>query len=267
MTLALADASQPAAALSDASPTAGSPAEEPSALPPTTTAAQRFEAANAAFAAGRYAEAREGFEQVLREDGASPSVLFNLGNASFRAGRIADAILAYERALLLAPRDQDVRANLRQARNAAELPNDDGGAWGRLVGLATIDGWAWLASGGLWLLCGALIALRLLRGTTGVAARRALRGIVACAAALVVVASAACATRLRDRDRAVVLATDPVLRVAPYESATAAAELVPGDVVRIERMHDGFALVRTRDGKTGWMADGAVARIASIVGL
>ncbi|MEW6272015.1 MAG: tetratricopeptide repeat protein, partial [Thermodesulfobacteriota bacterium] len=128
---------------------------------------QRFESANAAFAAGRYAEAREGFAQVLREDGASASVLFNLGNASFRAGRVADAILSYERALLLAPRDQDVRANLRRAREAAELPADDGGAWGRLVALATLDGWAFLASGGLWLLCGALIALRLVRADSG----------------------------------------------------------------------------------------------------
>ncbi|MEW6270534.1 MAG: SH3 domain-containing protein, partial [Thermodesulfobacteriota bacterium] len=95
----------------------------------------------------------------------------------------------------------------------------------------------------------------------------ALRISAAAAAAVLLVAGAACATRLRDRDRAIVLATDPVLRVAPYDSATASAEIVPGDVVRIERVHEGFALVRTRDGRTGWVAGASVARIASAGGL
>jgi tetratricopeptide (TPR) repeat protein len=223
-----------------------------------------FETANAAFAAGRYAEARAAFEQLLRQEGPSASILFNLGNASFRAGRVADAILFYERALLLAPRDQDVRANLRQARKAADLPVPEEGAWRRLVGLATTDGWAWLASGGLYVLCAALIARRLLRdGGAHVVVRRALRVTAAGAATVLVAAGAACVTRLGERDRAIVLASDPVLRVAPFASATASAELVPGEIVRIERAHGGFSLVRTQGGKSGWVADGSVARIAS----
>jgi len=224
---------------------------------------QRFERANAAFAAGQYAEARAGFAEILASDGNSAAVLFNLGNASLRAGVIGDAILSYERALLLAPRDQDIRANLRQARKAANLPLPEDGAWTRLVHLLTTNGWAWLASAALYLLCATLLAFRLLRDDARRASlRRGLRGGAAGAAALLLVAAAAGATRLGELDRAVVLASDPVLRVAPYASATASSELAPGDIVRVERTHEGFALVRTGAGKSGWVSEASVARIA-----
>jgi hypothetical protein len=80
-----------------------------------------------------------------------------------------------------------------------------------------------------------------------------------------VIASAACATRLRELDRAVVLASDPALRVAPYASATTSSALAPGEIVRVERTHEGFALVRTAAGKSGWLSEGSVALIVSSV--
>jgi tetratricopeptide (TPR) repeat protein len=223
----------------------------------------RFERANAAFAAGDYASARSGFAEILADDGPSAAVLFNLGNASLRAGDVGDAVLSYERALLLAPRDQDVRANLRQARKASNLPTPDEDGWTRTVHLLTDNGWAWLTSGALYVLCAALLAARLLRDDGRRAgARRALRLGAAAAAALLVFAGAACATALRERDRAVVLGRDPALRVAPYASATTSSELAPGEIVRVERTHEGFTLVRTAAGKSGWMSPGSVAAIA-----
>lgn len=239
------------------------------ALPPSARGAdedertQRFERANAAFAASDYAAAKTGFEEILAADGPSPAVLFNLGNASLRAGLIGDAVLSYERALLLAPRDQDIKANLRQARRSANLPLPEDGVWIRFVRALTTDAWAWLASAGLWALCALLLTRRLQRGEPRWASlRRGLRGAIAAAAALLVVGVAACATRLHERDRAVVLASDPALRVAPYASATASGELAPGEIVRVERSHEGFTLVRTAAGKSGWLSAASVAQIA-----
>lgn len=226
--------------------------------------AQRFESANAAFAAGDFGAAKDTLEAIVTRDGPSPAVLYNLGNACFRAGLIGEAVLSYERALLLAPRDQDVRANLRQVRSAAGLPEPEASAWTRLVHLLTTDTWAWLASAALYLACAALLGLRLLRaGAPAHPARGALRWAAAALAAFVVVAAAACAARLGERDRGVVLGTAPTLRVAPYPSATASGELAPGELVRIERTHQGFNLVRTAAGRSGWLSDDAVARIAN----
>lgn len=224
---------------------------------------QSFESANAAFAEGRFDEARGTLARIAADGGASPAVLYNLGNAAFRAGKPGEAILAYERALLLAPRDQDVRANLRQVRKAAGLPDVEDGPWTRLVHALTANGWAWLASAGLWLACIALLARRLTPASdAGRSSRSALFSTAGVGLAFLLVAGAACATRLVERDRGVVLDGDPTLRVAPYASASVSSELPPGEIVRVERRHEGFTLVRTSAGRSGWMAEGAVARIA-----
>lgn len=224
---------------------------------------EAFEHANAAFAAGDFAAARDGFAALVAQEGPSAAALYNLGNASFRAGRIGESILSYERALLLAPRDQDVRANLRQVRTAAGLEEPTPSPWTRVVRLLTADAWAWLASGALYLLCATLLALRLAR-RLGPAhpARGALRAAVAALLGGMLLASAAATTVLTERDRAVVLDGEPVLRVAPYPSASQSSDLAPGEIVRIERTHQGFSLVRTAAGRSGWLGDGSVARIA-----
>lgn len=222
-----------------------------------------FESANAAFADGRFDEARAAFAQLAARDGGSVAVLYNLGNAAFRAGKPGEAILAYERALLAAPRDQDVRANLRQVRKAAGLPEPEDGPWTRLVRALTANGWAWLASAGLWLACVASLARRLTAGGGAGQLRSALAATAGAGVAILLFAGAACATRLGERDRGVVLDGDPKLRVAPYASATVSSELPPGEIVRIERSHEGFTLVRTAAGRSGWMPDASVGRIAT----
>lgn len=223
---------------------------------------QSFQSANAAFAEGRFDDARATFARLADGGAASPAVLYNLGNAAFRAGKPGEAILAYERALLAAPRDQDVHANLRQVRKAAGLDQPERGPWTRLAQTVTTDAWAWLASIGVWLGCLALLARRVV---TAEPAARSLRSALAAAGAtgfaIVLVAAAACATRLGERDRGVVLDGDPKLRVAPYASASVSSELLPGEIVRIERTHEGFTLVRSPGGRSGWIADGAVGRV------
>jgi tetratricopeptide (TPR) repeat protein len=230
------------------------------------TADARFDAANAAFGAGRFDEARTGLEALGRDEGVSPALLYDLGNAAFRAGRTGEAVLAWERALALAPRDPDVAANLRQARRAAGLPLPEPAPWDRVALLATADGWAWLASACVWL-AAALVLARLLGGRA-LAARPAVRGTVRAATALLVVVAAVAVaggvTQVARRDRGVVLGTDPMLRVAPYPSATASAPLAAGQVVRVERTHEGYVLVRTEDGKAGWVPTAQLGLVADV---
>jgi tetratricopeptide (TPR) repeat protein len=235
----------------------GAAAEE-AAVAATSSAEERFEDANAAFAAGRYEEAVAGFQSIVAADGYSPALLFDLANAYLRAGRLGEAILWYERARLLAPRDPDIQANLRQARRAANLPlPPEGDAWSRLEERASPDGWTIVASAALFVAAALAIAARLGRA-------RARRGsgmgrllAIAVGASLIVAAGAAllAATRLRAFDRAVILGADPSLRVAPYEEATVSSALDPGELVRIERDHQGFRLVRAEDGRSGWVRE------------
>ena len=259
-----------------------SAAESPRPAPVATDPTAAFEAANADFAAGRPAEAVRAFSALAAQHGVSAPLLFNLGNASFRAGEIGEAVLALERALLLAPRDPDIAANLRQVRHAANLPEPEHDLWSSLVAAATADGWAWLASACLTLACAlgvtarhwrgavatpALSGASLLRSTTARStASRRLTGLALAAALLSLVAATACASALAARNRGVVLGREPTLRVAPYASAVASSPLVPGELVELGRPHNDFVLVRTADGRSGWLGVNQVGRIGDLPG-
>ena len=78
--------------------------------------AQDFDAANAAYAEGRYDEAASIYEALLAE---TPDAVlyYNLGNARFKQGELAQAILNYERALRLQPNNKDAQYNLAFAQS------------------------------------------------------------------------------------------------------------------------------------------------------
>ena len=63
-----------------------------------------------------HAKAIELYEGILKSNGESAAVYYNLGNTYYKAGKIAPAILNYERCLLLDPGDSDARFNLQMAR-------------------------------------------------------------------------------------------------------------------------------------------------------
>lgn len=72
--------------------------------------------AEVAYTKEDYAKAIELYEGILKSNGESAAVYYNLGNAYYKAGKIAPAILNYERCLLLDPGDSDARFNLQMAR-------------------------------------------------------------------------------------------------------------------------------------------------------
>ena len=81
-----------------------------------TFAQSAFDAANSAYAEGRYEEAAEGYEALLAEQ-PDEVLYYNLGNARFKQGELAQAILNYERALRLRPGYKDAQYNLAFAQS------------------------------------------------------------------------------------------------------------------------------------------------------
>lgn len=241
-------------------PQAAQPAGTRAGAPPERSLESQVAAANAAFARARYDEAARLFRDAIARHGYSAPLLYDLGNAWLRAGRIGEAVLAYERALALAPRDADVRANLREARRAGHLRNEAPDGWTRLASVASADEWAWAASASLSL-AAALAVLAALRRPAPLASRRLWLGAGAAALAAVL-ASLLCARQVKALDRAVVTAEDARLRDAPYEAAELGSSLPPGEMVRIEQRHGAYALVRTRSGRSGWVPLSTIERIA-----
>ena len=121
-----------------------------------------FDAANAAYADGRYEEAAAMYQSLLDEQ-PDATLYYNLGNARFKQGELAQAILNYERALRLKPNYKDARYNLAfaQSRITDNIVEQDFflSSWARTVRNSLSERTWWSTSIGLFI-C-ALIALLL----------------------------------------------------------------------------------------------------------
>jgi hypothetical protein len=92
--------------------------------------------------------------------GYSAPALFNQANADARSGNTALAIVGYERAKLLAPSDENVRANLNWTRTHAGLPLVSQNWWDRAVSWASPSTMAWLGALGVILMGTAWVLAR-----------------------------------------------------------------------------------------------------------
>ena len=117
-----------------------------------------WEDANAAFASGDYAQAAPLYEKLIERDGPAAARLFNLGNTYAKLNQPGPAVLSYERAALLAPRDADIRANLKLTRpaNAATLQSPPPWWMAPLYWLS-LNEWSWTTALGITLLTGSVL--------------------------------------------------------------------------------------------------------------
>ena len=74
-----------------------------------------FNRGNELYRAGKYQEAANEYEGIIKQGKLSAELYFNLGNAYYRNGQLARAILSYERAAQLHPNDPDIEHNLKLA--------------------------------------------------------------------------------------------------------------------------------------------------------
>ncbi|MEC9047124.1 MAG: BatD family protein [Planctomycetota bacterium] len=102
-----------------------------------------------AYRAGDYVAADAAFEDAYASTG-DRRLLRARGNCQFRLGDLPRARWLYERALLGAPRDAELLANLRVVRQRLELPRHGGDFGGELRWLLDrMTGWERVALGGL----------------------------------------------------------------------------------------------------------------------
>ncbi|MEE3234097.1 MAG: tetratricopeptide repeat protein [Candidatus Latescibacterota bacterium] len=100
-----------------------------------TVAMGLYNEANSHYRDGEFASAIARYERAVESGGINPLLFYNLGNAYFENGNVGKAILWYERAKKLSPRDEDIQANLRFAREVKkDREPDDTGDIERLFG-------------------------------------------------------------------------------------------------------------------------------------
>jgi tetratricopeptide (TPR) repeat protein len=217
-------------------------------------ASTAFDAANRLYDQGKYAEAASSFEQLLQSKISSPALYYNLGNAFYKSGQMGRAIAAYRAAEQITPRDPDVRANLRFARNQVQGPTLASAAWQNWLRKMTLNEWTLLATGALWLL---LLLLALLQWRP--ALNRSFRGGVIVLAAAFLFFGTCLAVVLAERSStpAIVISRDAVVRASPFEGSPNTFTLHDGAEVRIldERkdQNEEWLKVSTDPRRIGWL--------------
>jgi len=214
------------------------------------TPALAFEQANAAFVSGNFRAAIQQYEAILEHDGFSAPVLFNLGNACYRDGQFGAAILNYERAQVLAPHDRAIAANLRVTRKKAGVPAPALSEVEKAARVLTPNTLARLGSIVLTVFCLAIGIGRFFPRFS----RDEIKTIASIAAVMLFLVATAFAIRCREFQRAIVVPTKVPARIAPASAATESFALKAGEPVTVSKTYGQFILVRTPDGRSGWVS-------------
>ena len=211
-----------------------------------------FEQANKLYEQGKFSEAAAAYEKLIASERVSPALYFNFGNALFKSGRIGRAILNYRLGEQLAPRDPDIRANLRFARN--QVSGADARSptwWRRWIGHLTLNEWTVLAAVAVWLWFG-LLALAQWRPSL----KKSLGGYTATVGVAAALLSVCLAVTGYDRfevKSAIVVANEAIVRYGPLDESDRYYTVRDGAELTVLDAKGDWLEVIDRFRRTGWL--------------
>lgn len=219
-----------------------------------------FEAANAAYEAGKFDEAITQYE-ALTAEGESAALYFNLGNAYFKTNAVAKAILYYERALQLKPGDPDVLFNLKLANDRTKdkiekLPELNITRWWKRMTLSMgIDTWGWLSIVFMLVACG-LLLLFLVSRVRSVKTFAFYFGLLFLVGSGFTYFQAAQAQAYAESQTEAIIMTPRVdVKGAPTQSGVNVFVIHAGTKVRVIGERDGWVNIRIASGNEGWIPE------------
>jgi len=209
-----------------------------------------FDAANKLYEQGKFTDAVSAYEKLIQSGSVSPALYFNLGNAFFKSGQAGRALVSYRQAERIAPRDSDLRANLRFVRSQITGPTRLPGRWQRWLGTLALNEWTALASVALWVW---LLLLALIQFRPGW--KPPLRTWVVFsglgAALLCVCLGGALITD--STKTATVIAPEVFVRNGPLDESQTAFTVHDGAELNVIDQKEGWLQVSAGDRRTGWL--------------
>jgi tetratricopeptide (TPR) repeat protein len=197
--------------------------------------------------AGQFPEAAAAFEKSAQAQPAS-GTLVNLGVAEWQRGHAGTAILAWEQAQWIDPFDPRARANLKFARQVAQVDAPQLKWFETASTWLPPDSWVWLAGASLWLAAGLLVLPGILRrrkaGWQQMLAALAAGFFLFCLTASLGVVSR---THI-----GFVLKKNAPLLLTPTREGEVILTLSAGEPARRLRTRGNYFLIRTT-GESGWI--------------
>jgi tetratricopeptide (TPR) repeat protein len=236
----------------------------PAGAPASESARALFDRGLSAYERGEYEDAVKSFGEAAAQGVEDPIVHYNLGNAHFKAGRLGPAIWHWRKAHALAPRDEDIAANLEYGRFLAldRVEGEDAPADRRVerwLDRFTADEAALVASI-LWAVAGAAAVAWQLAPV----GRAFWKSTAAALCALWAVSfSGAWLAERRDAGarEAVVLAQEAEVRNEPAASSTTAFVLHEGAEVIVEGQRGPWTEISLTGDLRGWVQSDRIAEL------
>ena len=198
----------------------------------------------------------EKYQEISEQGYESTALYYNMGNAYFKSNQLAKAILYYERALQISPYDDDVKQNLKIAKEGTidrfeTVPHPlVRTAYVSILTALTPDNWA---------IVSVVCVLLLLAGTFMYLFTSFRRPgfVLGVAALLLGVLSISFAfghqSYLQQNRPAVITATSSYVKSGPSDKAEDVFILHEGTSAVVTEDYEGWKKIKLPDGKVGWI--------------
>jgi len=218
-----------------------------------------FAKANQDYSEGRFQEAAEGYQSLVKSGSWSANVFYNLGNAWFRLGDFGEAILNYERALALDPRHPEAGANLVLVRDEARALELKRTGLERYLQMGTSTQYLIAASIAFWCLLFGIVRLFFLR-------RRSIALVTLIFFVTLVFAGAIFAlysleNGSRGRTLAVVTGKKIEARLATADNSNSVLALPPGSEIKILSQRGDWLYAELPTDLRGWIPANGAQRV------
>lgn len=218
-----------------------------------------FEQGNTLYNEGRYEEAIQKYQAILKTKNHSEALYFNLANSHYKLNHIAPSIYYYEKALQLAPDDQDIINNLAFAKNMTIDAIDvvPMAGFNKLIRSITdvmsVDNWAKVSVGSVIL----FVIIFLLYYVTYSTLKKRIAFITSNLFLFLAVFTVAIAfhkNNLNKKDKpAIIFAQETVIKSEPNKRSQELFRLHEGTKVQILDTVNQWKEIKLADGKVGWI--------------
>lgn len=218
-----------------------------------------FAKANRDYSDGRFQNAVDGYDGLVKSGQWSANLFYNLGNAWFRLGNFGEAILNYERALALDAHHPEAGANLALVRDEARALELRKTRLERYTGNITITQYAVATSIAFWCLLFAVTRLFFVR-------RRSITLVSFIILALVVFAGGifgiySLESGPKGRTLAIVTGKKIEARLATADNASSVLALPAGSEIKILSQRGDWLYAELPNDLRGWIPANAAERV------
>jgi tetratricopeptide (TPR) repeat protein len=220
----------------------------------STAPADLFAKANAYYEKQQYSKALKYYQNIVKQEVYSKGVLYNLGNAYFKLGQVAQARLSWEKALLLSPKDKNLKANLYLLKNYLEDKEDKKPrplSQAYAFTYSFLNAYQWImVSFGLFITLNLLFAVFFLKRYSWLKVVSILLG------GCLILVSAIAFEPVRyflNPDQAVIMSERIEVKSGPDNKYAVLFVLHKGSKVEVVKSHDRWVNVTFNDSLSGWI--------------